>query len=444
MTISRPGGDGDLGVEAGSRLRPVVAIAGGGAAAFLGWHDSLLELDCSFRPMADGSLRCIPGGPRVVFTDPDCTQAAWVETPCFSDFRYAGLQSLPGDPCASGVEAHPTMYRRIAGSLAADEIYGAMLTPDGLDCGATPLPLAQGEVLVPAEPVPLDTFVAAEDQVVAGDGRLGRIERRAEDGAFEVTTPHDAGYDRSCLPAPWFGDGQRCVVQATSAVDDGRFPDETCTGATTRPQCGAVIARRGHSCSTPQVYEIAEALDTVYARGDGSCESETSNQAHRVGRRLFADDFPVLHRHEEGTGRLRARYSSDATGWRVTPNEPRLLDTELGVVCEVSPAAGRCLPVAGNFVAERFADPSCSEPVFVTRADSCQLADWLRDSERDDDGCAQIAAHRRVLYPDPSLVTYATVDGSCVPSPLDEGDVAFRLGPPQLPDSMADVRVEIR
>ncbi|MBL8741190.1 MAG: hypothetical protein JNK04_08855, partial [Myxococcales bacterium] len=59
----------------GSRLKIKVQRAGD-AEQFAGVHDVELDAPCVILPAGDGSLRCVPSGQaRVVYTDPDCTDA---------------------------------------------------------------------------------------------------------------------------------------------------------------------------------------------------------------------------------------------------------------------------------------------------------------------------------------------------------------------------------
>jgi hypothetical protein len=63
------GGDGgSSGVSdeqqylSGSRIRARVLSTPDGAQQFVGWHDNMLNIDCSFLPAPDSTLRCLPAG----------------------------------------------------------------------------------------------------------------------------------------------------------------------------------------------------------------------------------------------------------------------------------------------------------------------------------------------------------------------------------------------
>lgn len=57
----------------------------------------------------------------------------------------------------------------------------------------------------------------------------------------------------------------------------------------------------------------------------------------------------------------------------------RFFDTQLEVACRPAPAADgvlRCLPVPGSLVAG-FADPECTEPVWIQPANACTVSGWV-------------------------------------------------------------------
>ena len=107
--------DGVIPVHAtvgGTRLKARFAVEANGVSAFLGWHDTKLELDCSFQELGDGQLRCLPylysGVPVIneVFADTGCTQriaeivpdASWYEgcaIPRFARARPAPKGATP-------------------------------------------------------------------------------------------------------------------------------------------------------------------------------------------------------------------------------------------------------------------------------------------------------------------------------------------------------------
>lgn len=75
-----------LGYENGERLTAVNYVGDDGSKQFAGWHDNVLDIDCSFVLSTDG-YRCMPTvGARLTtnrFYDSDCQNlAAFLTAPC--------------------------------------------------------------------------------------------------------------------------------------------------------------------------------------------------------------------------------------------------------------------------------------------------------------------------------------------------------------------------
>jgi len=440
----------DVGVTAGSRLRPVMAVADG-VAAFLIWHDTKLGVDCWFRPVADLSVRCLPITPQVVFLDDQCTKPAFVQNDCFDPYEYGGLSTEPDlDFCErSQQEAYFEMYRRIPGGLPDTTVYRGRRTPDGFQCTG-PAELAPDEWLERAEKVPAEAFVAAERVVVPGTGRLGRVEWQAEDGAREVIEALDAQYDAPCSWWPSYGDGQRCIARNLGSVGEFSFVDSSCSEQGARASCGAPIAHKvvGSACGgTGELYELGPPADACYGGADGVCEETATDGAFHLGPKLTSEDFPVVTQAEEGSGRLRARYVADSTGWRLAQDWHRLYDSELGLDCELrgnEAGATGCVPPSGSPEITHYADAACTQPVLLVEASDCPFVwDWVTMREIDDHQCPRPGALREVLGPSTSASFYGLDDqGACAPSPIPEGEIAYELGPPRSLDFFPPVAIE--
>jgi hypothetical protein len=439
VTVVKSAPHGDVGVEGGIRLRPVMVVADD-AAGFLQWYDSVLDVRCSFSPMADGSTRCLPTMHGVGFTDPACTQAAWVETPCTAGPRYGGLQFRPASPhCGDPAQAYPRPYVRAEASSAATSVYSAYLTPDGLVCEDDPVPLAPGETLVLAQPIPYETFVAAAEHVVAGHGRLGRVEWRADDGARELIGPYDGALDQPCRRKPLFADGDRCVVR-TASVHSTLFADAGCTEHAAYALCDERIALQQDECAA-SLFELGEPVDEPYGDSDGTCAQIAASDAHRIGVEIGAADLPQIGHATVGGGRLQARIDVDTSGWQVAPSISSFFDTELNTWCSMFYSPEHCVPF--GFPHDHYADPACTEPLFVMSASSCGQVRWASTRSYDQATCMSQTTLFEVLDPVASAVLYTETDaGDCVEATLDAGDVAYQLGPPRTPDSFPEVRIE--
>lgn len=58
----------------GARLRPRVLLGADGSREQLGWHDTQLDTECSYRLATDGVSRCLPPVRERAYLDPSCTQ----------------------------------------------------------------------------------------------------------------------------------------------------------------------------------------------------------------------------------------------------------------------------------------------------------------------------------------------------------------------------------
>lgn len=432
----------DVGVEPGSRLRPVMAVAEG-VAGFVGWQDTELGVRCSFRADANLVERCLPRTQRVMFLDSACTEPVIVQHGCFDEAEYGGLSTEPDlDYCERDpAQGYPFVYRRIPGALSETLVYQGRQTPDGFECSETPGTIEPHEFLERGEEVPLEAFVRAERVVVPGSGRLGRIEWQADDGAIEVVTGYDTTYERTCRQRPDFGDGERCVVDRVASVDSYTFVDSACSEEGARAQCGEPIAAKSDGCNGVSLFEIGVAAEASYGGADGVCE-QTSDIGHRLGVELTSDDFPLAITRDEGSGRLVSRLTTDTSGWRVSSADWPLYDSELDTFCDWS--SGHCVPRFASLHQGHYADPSCTEPLLVLPKVSCpREPDW--GWMPIDASCGGIASLHEVQSGLDWMTSIfeLTEDGTCEIYPIDdEEELAYQLGPPRSVDSFAPMAIE--
>ncbi len=435
----------DVGVTAGSRLRPVMAVADG-VAAFMTWRDTELGVDCRFRRMVDGVRRCIPVWPSVVFTDAACTKAAFIESPCRSGYEFAGLRYQPeGLDCdINQQDASPTPFRRVAASVGATSYHQAYTTDAGLQCAPEATPLADGEVLVAAEQVPLDTFVAAERVVIPGSSGLGRAEWHAEDGAREVLTAVDLTYDAECVEFDWATPG-RCLPTLVSGPRYDQFADQDCTGATAYSRCGEQLAMERDECSL-RVFEVGEALEGYYT-DDQACTFQPGSGVHRLGIELSIESMPRLTTATFGPARLKARYLTDSAGWRVATASQPLFDSELGDPCvpaRASDGSTHCTPAETLHAINRFSDAQCTQRVHVQKKAQCFSWGWLGWYDPAVPFCQQDVTSFEILDVTTASTYYERApDGACIVAPIDDDEIAYELGPPRTVDSFPKVQIEV-
>lgn len=146
--------------QSGSRLKAKYYVGSDGSKQFIGWHDSMLNVDCAFVLASDGTTRCMPYYPEAAliatyFSDSGCTQAlALVATGCTPPIYGSQSQAGMGGACATG-------FDRILQVGAA--YTGASYTGAPASCIATPSPSAYVLYSLGSEVAP-STFVAATIQ----------------------------------------------------------------------------------------------------------------------------------------------------------------------------------------------------------------------------------------------------------------------------------------
>src|SRR5262245_43533462 len=97
------GGEGDLPTfESGTRLRAILQGAGDARSLF-NWHDSELDIDCTFRKAEDGVMRCLPQAFVVGYSDDEC-QSALVST--LSGCAVPKYAIANGPACGDGALAY--------------------------------------------------------------------------------------------------------------------------------------------------------------------------------------------------------------------------------------------------------------------------------------------------------------------------------------------------
>ena len=113
----------------GTRLRARRYVANDGATQFVGWYDSLRQVNCLFRSVDSGQFRCLPTdlAPYTgLFSDANCTNPAFVAGAVQCGEKYGVIYS-PGVACNSfsGAELHrvgawqATVYSDASGSCQA-------------------------------------------------------------------------------------------------------------------------------------------------------------------------------------------------------------------------------------------------------------------------------------------------------------------------------------
>ena len=149
--------------QSGSRLKAKYYVGSDGSRQFLGWHDSMLNVDCAFYPASDGTTRCMPAGTTVsasVFSDPGCSQPLAETSKGCAPGKYE-LQLTAATACASNY------YFRLfeVGAIYSGPLYSG--TPGSCteesDAGADSL-RAAADIYELGSEIPPSTFVAVTVQ----------------------------------------------------------------------------------------------------------------------------------------------------------------------------------------------------------------------------------------------------------------------------------------
>lgn len=109
-----PGAQGPAGAPAasmsGTRLQARYFNADDGAREFIGWYDTQLMAECSFKRSGDGEIRCLPKAKAIVLysLDAACTQPVsdYSPTPCGGSLAYFGLPVLDAGCDTNGVRVY--------------------------------------------------------------------------------------------------------------------------------------------------------------------------------------------------------------------------------------------------------------------------------------------------------------------------------------------------
>lgn len=142
--------------KSGSRLKARRVVGDDGSTQFLGWHDSQRDEDCSFRPAADGTQRCLPddAAPATTyFNDTGCAQALVFMGPGCAKPKYATSYASAG-VCAV--------------NLTRVKLTGAAIAP-------TDLHVLAGDKCIAAGAGPAGSFYLTGAEVAASDFAGGKV-----------------------------------------------------------------------------------------------------------------------------------------------------------------------------------------------------------------------------------------------------------------------------
>jgi len=367
--------------RSGKRLRARVLDGGGGALRFLGWHDTQLDVDCSFLLAADGKLRCLPGEESgAVYSDAACTQLFVPELGDAAD-RYRriappndGLCSNP-DPFTAEIAAQWDVVTLGAAQTLAryffpssDSSAPATTTCAGVDVAGNGY---SGHL---ADPAPPETFVAAQEKTTT-EMPLGARIISAEDDSEEIPWLVDQARGAPCAPGELPGvPTPLCLPNPLLSVP----VNDTSACQNVTSMADGQMAMRMHGC--PAIPAPAVILTAAVDSCNVPSTSVLDASPTSCGAAFDLSRLVPLAVRESGSGRLRARAVTTAAGQAAHASLSPLqgleqgdfFDSERNERCNVQDTADgakRCLPVS----AQRgdltyFSDPACSVPVAIFAA----------------------------------------------------------------------------
>lgn len=369
--------------ESGTRLRANVFESEDGTELFVDFHDSVLDLDCSFEETTAG-FRCLPPHSldmQLRFSDDGCTTPvglAPTSLQCRATSPFVAARGEDaGCPLPTGRPVS-AVYRATAAHQGEDYFQGAPGTCFGPFFG-----LDWHEL----EPVPLESFAEAKEQLTAAHDGLATRMLVSSDGAKVALGLFDTERQAPCTPYRDGPDLFRCVPPARVMTDRQAFIGD----------CEDLgMARTGvlaHACNAPalvvdrllacppslDVFETGEPVSGDEAILFGDCSTVSSIYPSDftvlpLGDPIDVGELPVVRSRQVGVGRLTTRVatSEDGTVLAVpltsahTIEETRMFDELFGQPCSpMADADGiwRCVSGPRFEDIALFADASCSSPV---------------------------------------------------------------------------------
>ncbi len=360
------------GYLSGTRLRAVLQVAGA-AQRFVGWHDSMLGLDCDFQVDSAGVQRCLPlySGGSVGFADAACKQP--VVTYYLAGTMPEKYVADPGYVFTCGAGPH---FLSVGAATAATEFHSK---DDTGACGPASSIVGQSTYQLGAV-VPDVTFVGASKVATeVRDARLSATVRVASDGSRQVTSFYDSSRKTECNPLQVSAGGYACVPDAKAYIEYF-FTDTGCmTPAAFHPGyaqqvCGFTpdIVQNTSPKFMSTYYEIGAKITAPVHNANGlTCPvydppPSLAATFYSVGAALPLTVFPPFTLSNEGADRVQVQTLRNAAG--ILISREQFYDTTFGVTCNAIQAADlvqRCLPVTA-YGGNLFSDDQCKQALFST------------------------------------------------------------------------------
>jgi hypothetical protein len=406
----------------GSRLRARTVVTDEGDRAWIGWHDSLLGLECTFFETGASESRCLPddtASARLRYVAGDCSEPLLV---------VSGVSNTILGPVrvleAHGCTRYYTHYQRGPEVDPPSVLYEVDIFSGQCNAFATG-PSARAFVV--GEKMDLTEYVAGEVRPVTKH-RLVTNAIVGSDGTYQVTNQRDTYNDIQCefLPGP---DGVERCWPAAAVYGEGYYSEASCAEELLRGhECYSLagLARvngPGECLSASRVIEHGEAYrGKVYGYADsGQCTEESEGDLPPLfvaDRDVAADRFQATEvtTLDSDPGRLKPRYRTTPDGFCAFEG---WWDSEVSEPCRflrMSDGVYRCLPgEVSRYVSRYFRDASCTEETRLAEAPACpEHSDYsyvVVDSGLAADGGREV--YRVVGRTRPSSLWKRAEDGTC-------------------------------
>lgn len=346
----------------GTRLRAVLDTAGA-AKRFSIWHDTKLDVDCTFQLDSEGTERCLPtSGGYVAYSDDKCKSPVAV----FTSAQYVSPYVF--DPTYTFVCGKGAALLNV-GDKAVEVAQTWSTTESG--CTKGPAPTGSQVFRAVGAAVSNSTFVATKQLAhEPRDARLDALVRVAEDGSRQVTSELDLSRKVSCNPIQR-DDSYGCVPSALAYIETF-FTSASCMN----PAAYHLGYAQAVCVDEPTIvqdasgagmgfYEVGEKLASVFTKS-GTCSPYVPAPSleanfYAVGKAVPFGDFPQLTASPEGPGRIQVIVLRGADAEAVA--DAGFYDSELKLPCGAMTAADgkrRCLPIA-LYSNNIFADDKCTQ-----------------------------------------------------------------------------------
>lgn len=362
----------------GTRLKPKYVVSAEGERGVLGWVDTMMGVDCSFRLAMDGQLRCLPTNrgsdsywDRGFVADNCMGQALLVDKregsarDACAPNKYFVSEDTSVCPRLHrvepvGAESNATSYWYMEKDCTESSLSSGWKL-FSLGAESPPTEWVKGTIVnEPAKDGLSASFVAGDDGSL---GFFGWVDARHSDTPCGFTRAADG--ESRCLPFDNWG-----------IVWEDLYSDSNCTSYAAQGglygKCqgnfGLRYDDRGSCSPKMSVHPIVGPYTgaDVYRGTPGSCvgQSAANNEWYLTGPEIPAAEFSTIKSGDPvGNTRLKRSRSTTSGGW-VTGGG--FFDTVRNESCGFTTAKDgklHCMP-SGSFPSGYFADDQCTSPLY--------------------------------------------------------------------------------